>query len=90
MGIVGFRCVAKSLAPTKRIWTHGTQGNLGRNPPQADRAAMAACGEGVGESRYAVYEAAKRHEIEVFEIGSRKLAITAPLRRKLGLEGEVA
>jgi hypothetical protein len=44
----------------------------------------------LGISRYAVYEAAKRHEIEVFEIGSRKLAITAPLRRKLGLEGEVA
>jgi hypothetical protein len=41
----------------------------------------------LGISRYAVYEAAKRGEIEVFEVGRRKPAITAPLRRKLGLEG---
>jgi hypothetical protein len=44
----------------------------------------------LGISRWAVYEAAKRGEIEVFEIGHRKRAITASLRRKLGLEGAAA
>jgi hypothetical protein len=34
----------------------------------------------------AVYAAIKRGEIDVIEVGSKKAIITAPLRRKLGLE----
>jgi hypothetical protein len=37
-------------------------------------------------SRGSVYEAATRGEIEVLTYGRRKVAVTAPLRRKLGLE----
>jgi hypothetical protein len=37
-------------------------------------------------SRDVVYDAVKRGEIEVLEYGNRKKAVTAPLRRKLGLE----
>jgi hypothetical protein len=37
-------------------------------------------------SRGSVYEAANRGEIEVLTYGRRKVAVTAPLRRKLGLE----
>lgn len=44
----------------------------------------------LGISRWSVYEAVKRREIDVLEIGARKLAITASLRRKLGIEGEAA
>jgi hypothetical protein len=36
-------------------------------------------------SRTSVYAAAKNGEIDVLEIGRLKKAITAPLRRKLGL-----
>jgi hypothetical protein len=37
-------------------------------------------------SRGSVYEAANRGEIEILTFGRRKVAVTAPLRRKLGLE----
>ena len=37
-------------------------------------------------SRGSVYEAATRGEIEVLTFGRRKVAVTASLRRKLGLE----
>jgi hypothetical protein len=40
----------------------------------------------LGLSRGSVYEAAIRGEIEVLTYGRRKVAVTAPLRRKLGLE----
>jgi predicted DNA-binding transcriptional regulator AlpA len=40
----------------------------------------------LGISRSAVYEAAKRGEIDVLEVGRLKKAITAPLRRKLGID----
>jgi hypothetical protein len=40
----------------------------------------------LGLSRGSVYEAAIRGEIEVLTYGRRKKAVTAPLRRKLGLE----
>lgn len=39
----------------------------------------------LGLSRGSVYEAAIRGEIEVLTFGRRKVAVTAPLRRKLGL-----
>jgi hypothetical protein len=37
-------------------------------------------------SRWGVYEAAKRGEIEVIELGRLKKVPTAPLRKKLGME----
>jgi hypothetical protein len=43
-------------------------------------------GKALGISRGSTYSAAERGEIDVLEIGRRKLAITASLRRKLGLE----
>jgi hypothetical protein len=43
-------------------------------------------GLALGLSRGSVYEAAIRGEIEVLTYGRRKVAVTAPLRRKLGLE----
>jgi len=47
-------------------------------------------GKALGISRGSTYNAAERGEIELIEIGRRKLAITAPLRRKLGLAGAEA
>jgi hypothetical protein len=41
-------------------------------------------------SRGSVYAAAKNGDIEVMEVGRLKKAVTAPLRRKLGLEGAAA
>jgi hypothetical protein len=43
-------------------------------------------GLALGLSRGSVYEAAIRGEIEVLTYGRRKKAVTAPLRKKLGLE----
>jgi hypothetical protein len=43
-------------------------------------------GLALGLSRGSVYEAATRGEIDVLTYGRRKKAVTAPLRRKLGLE----
>lgn len=40
----------------------------------------------LGLSRSSVYEAANRGEIDVVEFGRLKKAVTAPLRKKLGLE----
>jgi hypothetical protein len=40
----------------------------------------------LGLSRGGVYEAAKRGEIDVMEVGRLKKAVTAPLRRKLGID----
>ena len=37
-------------------------------------------------SRGSVYEAARRNEIDVIRVGHRIKAISAPLRRKLGIE----
>ena len=37
-------------------------------------------------TRGGIYEAIKRREIEVLEFGRRKAILTAPLRRKLGLD----
>jgi hypothetical protein len=37
-------------------------------------------------TRNGVYEAIRRGEIEVLEFGKKKAIITAPLRRKLGME----
>jgi hypothetical protein len=45
-----------------------------------------AVGLALGLSRGSVYEAAIRGEIEVLTFGRRKVAITAPLRRKLGID----
>jgi hypothetical protein len=42
-------------------------------------------GLALGLSRGSVYEAAIRGEIEVLTFGRRKKAVTAPLRRQLGL-----
>lgn len=39
-------------------------------------------------SRGSVYAAARRNEIEVVRIGGSIRAVTAPLRRKLGLASE--
>jgi hypothetical protein len=36
--------------------------------------------------RNGIYDAIKRGDIEVISLGHRKAVITAPLRRKLGLE----
>jgi hypothetical protein len=45
----------------------------------------------LGISRGLAYDAAKRGEYDVLEIGHRKLAVTASLRRRLGLNSaEVA
>jgi hypothetical protein len=38
-------------------------------------------------TRNGIYDAIKRGEIEVLEFGKKKAIITAPLRRKLGIEG---
>jgi len=43
-------------------------------------------GTALNLSRGATYAAVNRGEIEVIELGRLKKAITAPLRRKLGLE----
>lgn len=43
-------------------------------------------GTALSLSRGATYAAVNRGEIEVIELGRLKKAITAPLRRKLGLE----
>jgi hypothetical protein len=43
-------------------------------------------GKALNISRGATYAAVNRGEIEVIELGRLKKAITAPLRRKLGLE----
>jgi hypothetical protein len=43
-------------------------------------------GMALGIARGSVYAAAERGEIDVLEIGHRKLAITASLRRKLGMD----
>jgi hypothetical protein len=40
----------------------------------------------LGLSRGATYDAIRRGEIEVIEVGRLKKVITAPLRRKLGIE----
>lgn len=37
-------------------------------------------------SRWGIYEAIKRREIEALEFGKRKAILTAPLRRKLGMD----
>jgi hypothetical protein len=37
-------------------------------------------------SRNGIYEAIKRGDIDVMDIGRKKAVITAPLRRKLGME----
>jgi hypothetical protein len=39
-------------------------------------------------SRNGVYAAIKRGDIDVLEIGKKKAVITAPLRRKLGLDAQ--
>lgn len=36
--------------------------------------------------RNGIYDAIKRGEIEVLDLGHKKAVITAPLRRKLGLD----
>ena len=40
----------------------------------------------LGLSRSSVYDAANRGEIDIVEFGRLKKAITAPLRKKLGME----
>ena len=40
----------------------------------------------LGLSKGATYDAIRRGEIEVIEVGRLKKVITAPLRRKLGIE----
>jgi len=40
----------------------------------------------VGISRQAAYDAVARGEIESIRVGDRVLVLTAPLRRKLGLD----
>ena len=37
-------------------------------------------------SRGSVYEAARRHEIDVIRVGHRIKALSAPLRKKLGID----
>ncbi|MFB9262272.1 hypothetical protein ACFFWD_03670 [Bradyrhizobium erythrophlei] len=37
-------------------------------------------------SRNGIYEAIRRGELEVIELGKKKAIVTAPLRRKLGLD----
>jgi hypothetical protein len=43
-------------------------------------------GVAYGVSRGTIYDAAARGEIDVLEVGRLKKAITASLRRKLGIE----
>jgi hypothetical protein len=38
-------------------------------------------------TRNGIYDAIRRGELEVLEFGKKKAIITAPLRRKLGMEG---
>jgi len=38
-------------------------------------------------TRNGVYEAIKRGELDVLTFGKKKAILTAPLRRKLGIEG---
>lgn len=40
----------------------------------------------LGTGRNATYEAVRKGEIESIRVGRRMLVLTAPLRRKLGLE----
>jgi hypothetical protein len=40
----------------------------------------------LGIGRNAAYMATRTGQIETMEVGKRKLVLTAPLRRKLGLE----
>lgn len=47
-------------------------------------------GMALGLSRSSIYQAAERGEIDVLEIGRRKLVVTATLRKRLGLDGEAA
>ena len=44
----------------------------------------------LGLSRGSVYQAAEAGEIDVIRIGHRIKAVTAPLRRKLGIEAASA
>ncbi len=37
-------------------------------------------------SRNGIYEAIRRREIDVIEFGKKKAILTAPLRRKLGMD----
>ena len=37
-------------------------------------------------TRNGIYEAIRRREIDVLEFGKKKAILTAPLRRKLGME----
>jgi hypothetical protein len=46
-------------------------------------------GRALGISRGATYQAAANGQIDILEIGRRKLAISATLRRRLGLDAEV-
>jgi hypothetical protein len=47
-------------------------------------------GVALGISRGTVYAAAERGEIEVMPVGRLKKAVSAPLRRKLGIEARRA
>lgn len=40
----------------------------------------------LGLSRCGAYDAAKRGDFEIIRVGRLKKAVTAPLRRKLGIE----
>jgi excisionase family DNA binding protein len=40
----------------------------------------------LGMSRGATYQAARNGEIDVIKVGSRYRAVTAPLRKKLGID----
>ena len=39
-------------------------------------------------TRNGIYEAIKRKDFEVIEFGKKKAILTAPIRRKLGMEGQ--
>jgi hypothetical protein len=45
-------------------------------------------GKALGISRGSTYAGAQRGEIDVIRIGHRMLAVSASLRRRLGLDGE--
>ncbi|MGY2935987.1 hypothetical protein ACVWZ6_005589 [Bradyrhizobium sp. GM6.1] len=38
-------------------------------------------------TRSGIYEAIKRKDLDVIEFGKKKAILTAPIRRKLGMEG---
>ncbi len=40
----------------------------------------------LGIGRNAAYDAVRRGDIESFPVGKRRLVLTSPLRRKLGME----